>query len=92
MDFGGHGDMPFRSLSKEKFLPALASSSNIMPFPEQPTFIADRGWRYKSPALLVQCGPTVMCCGDDQGSGRACTAARILFLPILFPSPPFHRC
>lgn len=92
MDFGGHGDMPFRCPSKENFLPAPVSSSNIIPFPEQPTFMANRGWGYKSPALLVQCGQTVMCCGDDQGSGRAYTAAQILLLPILLHSLPFHRC
>lgn len=91
MCYGEHADMPSR-YSKEKFISALASSFKIMPFPEQPTFMADGGCGYKGPAILFQYGTTVMSSGVNQSSGRTCIAAQILPLPILLPSPPFHRC
>lgn len=59
---------------------------------EQPTFMAEGNWGYSGPAILVQYRTPLMSCGVDQGSGRPCIAARILFLPFLLPSPPLHRC
>lgn len=87
MYWGGHDDMPSRYPPKETLVSAPASSSKIMPFPEQPTFMADGRWRYNSPALWAQCGLTLMSCAVDQSSRMLCTVAQILLLPVLL-----HRC
>ena len=53
------------------------------------------GWwrlRVKGPAILLHYGTILMSNGVNQSSGRTCIAAQILLLPILLPSPPFHRC
>lgn len=87
MCYGRHGDMPSRYPSKEILVSASAPSFKIMPFPEQPTFMADGSWRYKGPAIWAQYGVTLMSCWTIT-VGMLYTIAQILLLSALLRPPP----